>query len=149
MPALWCLGVISGAGGVPQRLDFSGVCAARVPIAPAVGAVLPYVCLVPWWHRVRRDACVVSWFKLMGPIGIVLSARHTSTACPQAQALSTGVVSWLDACTAAWLGGVLFVAHAALLACAGGLAFLVCVCLWWFLALVFHCLCMPNHHVPL
>ena len=29
-------------------------------------------------------------------------------------------------------GGLLFVARVALLACAGGLAFVVFVCLWWF-----------------
>ena len=55
------LGMILGAGGLPRRLDFSCVCAGRVPIAPAVGAVLPYLCLVPWWRRVWCDACVVSW----------------------------------------------------------------------------------------
>ena len=37
--------------------------------------------------------------------------------------------SWLDACTAAWLP---FVARAVLLACIGGLAFIVHVRLWWF-----------------
>ena len=30
-------------------------------------------------------------------------------------------------------GGLPFVARVALLACVGGLAFVVCVCLWWFL----------------
>ena len=72
--AVWCLDVISG--GLPRRLDFSYVCDALVPFAPTVGAVRPYLCLVHWWHRMRCDVCVVSWFKLMGPIGIVLSARH-------------------------------------------------------------------------
>ena len=33
-PVLLCLGVISGAGGLPLRLDFSCVCAERVPVAP-------------------------------------------------------------------------------------------------------------------
>ena len=47
--------------GMLRHLDFSCVCAGRVPVAPAVGAVLPCLCLVPWWHRVRCDACVVCW----------------------------------------------------------------------------------------
>ena len=75
-PALRCLGAISGAGGLPRLLDFSCVCVKRVPVAPAVVAVLPYLCLVPWWPSVWCDACVVSWYNLIGPIGIVLSARH-------------------------------------------------------------------------
>ena len=37
------------------------------------------------------------------------------------------VVCWLDAFTAAWLGELSpFVAHVGLLACVGGLAFVVC-----------------------
>ena len=47
-PALWCLGVIPGAVGLPRRLDLSCAYAARVPVAPAVGAVLPCLWLVPW-----------------------------------------------------------------------------------------------------
>ena len=35
-------------GGCPRRLDFSCVCAARVPVAPMVGAVLPCLWMVPW-----------------------------------------------------------------------------------------------------
>ena len=53
--------------GLPRRLSFSCVSAAQVPVASAVGALLP--CL---WQRMRCDVCVVSW---------------------------------LDACAAAWLGG--------------------------------------------
>ena len=45
--------------------------------------------------------------------------------------------------------GLLFAARAALLACIGGLAFLIRVCLWCIPALVSDCLCMPNHHVSL
>ena len=56
-----CLGEISGACGLPRRLDLSFMCAGRVPVVPTVGAVLAYLCLVPWWHRVQCDACVVSW----------------------------------------------------------------------------------------
>ena len=41
VPALRCL----GAQGLPRRLGFSCVCAERVPVALAVGAVLPYRCL--------------------------------------------------------------------------------------------------------
>ena len=47
------------------------------------------------------------------------------------------------------VGGLLFAARAALLACVGGLAFIVRVCLRWFPALVSDCLRMPNHHVSL
>ena len=36
------------------------------------------------------------------------------------------VVCWLDAFTAAWSGGLPFVTRVALLACIGGLAFVVC-----------------------
>ena len=43
--ALRCLDVISGAGGLPRCLDFSRGCAVRVLFAPAVGAVLAYLCL--------------------------------------------------------------------------------------------------------
>ena len=75
-PALQCLGVTPGAGGLPRCLDFSCVCAARVPVVPAVDAMLQFLWLVPWWHRVQCDVCVESWCKLMGPIGIVLSAQH-------------------------------------------------------------------------
>ena len=56
-------------------------------------------------------------------------------------------LSWLDACTAAWSGGLLFAPHAALLACAGGLAYFVHVCLRWLPALVSDCLGMPDYHV--
>ena len=47
------------------------------------------------------------------------------------------------------VGELLFAARAALLACVGGLAFLMRVCLRWFPALNSDCLCMPNHHVSL
>ena len=49
----------------------------------------------------------------------------------------------------ALIGGLLFAARAALMACVGGLAFLVRVCLRWFPALVSYFLCMLNHHVSL
>ena len=45
--------------------------------------------------------------------------------------------------------GLLFAARTALLACVGGLAFLIRVCLRWLPALVSDCLCMPSHHVSL
>ena len=45
--------------GLNRRLDFSRGCAVRVPVAPTVRAVQAY--LLPWWHRVRADACVVCW----------------------------------------------------------------------------------------
>ena len=57
------------------------LCVLQVPVAPAMGAVLSCLWLVPWGNRVRRDVCVVSWFELMGPTGIVLSARHKHR-CP-------------------------------------------------------------------
>ena len=74
--ALRCLGFITGAGALARRLGFGCMYAARVPVAPAVDAVPLCLWLVPQWLRVRCDVCVVCWFKLMGPIGIDLSARH-------------------------------------------------------------------------
>ena len=56
--ALLCLGFITGAGGLPRRLDFSHMCPAWVPVAPAVGAVSLCLCMVPRWHRVRCDVLV-------------------------------------------------------------------------------------------
>ena len=55
-PALQCLGFITGAGGLPRRLGC--MCAVRVHITPAVGALLPCPWLVPLWHRVRCDVLV-------------------------------------------------------------------------------------------
>ena len=49
----------------------------------------------------------------------------------------------------ALVGGLPFVARAALLACVRGMAFLVRVCLRWFPALVSDCLYMPNHCISL
>ena len=43
------------------RLGFNCTCAARVPVAPAVGAVPLCLCQVPQWHRVRCDVSVVCW----------------------------------------------------------------------------------------
>ena len=92
------------------------MCTAWLPVVPVVGAAPLCLCLVPLWHRVRCDV---------------------------------RVVCWVDAFTAVWSGiGVRelpFVARVALLACVGGLTFIVRVCLWWFHA----CLCIPNHHVSL
>ena len=53
-PALRYLSLIKGAGGLPRRFGFSCVCAAQVPVAPTVGAMLPCLWLVDWWHRVQR-----------------------------------------------------------------------------------------------
>ena len=61
VPALPRLGFLTGAGGLPRRLGFSCMCAARVPVAPAVGAVPLCLCLVPLWHRGRCDVSVVCW----------------------------------------------------------------------------------------
>ena len=44
---------------------------------------------------------------------------------------------WLDACTAAWLVGLPSVARVVLLACVGGLAFVVCACGGFLLAYEF------------
>ena len=50
----------------------------------------------------------------------------------------------------ALVGGLIFGARAALLACVGGLAFLMRMCLRWFPAHVPDCLCVPlNHRVSL
>ena len=85
------LGFLTGAGGLPRRLGFSYMCVARVPVAPAVGAVPLCLRLVPRWHR-GRCAC-----------GVLV--RY----------LYSGLV-----------GGLPFMARVALLACVGGLAFVVC-----------------------
>ena len=47
------------------------------------------------------------------------------------------------------VGVLLFATRAALLACVGGLAFRMRLCLRWFPALVSDCLCIPHHHVSL
>ena len=60
-PALSRLGFRTGAGGLPRRHGFSCMCAARVPVAPAVGVVPLCLCLVPLWHRRRFDVSVVCW----------------------------------------------------------------------------------------
>ena len=40
-PVLWCLGVVTGAGGLPRHLDFRSVCSrGGVPALASVGAVL-------------------------------------------------------------------------------------------------------------
>ena len=51
------LGFLPGAGELPRRLGFSCICAARVTVAPAVGAVP--LCLVPRWHKGRCYVSVV------------------------------------------------------------------------------------------
>ena len=57
-----------------RRLDFGCVCARRVPVASAVGAVLPYLCLVPSRHSVRCDILVRCMYSgLVG--GLVFAAR--------------------------------------------------------------------------
>ena len=98
----------------------------------------------------------------MGPIGIVLSARHkhstpagtpagTSTKHRHIRALHKALPNTAGApprvlvgCVCSGLvGGMPCMAHAALLACVGELAFIVRVCLRWFPALVHDCLCNP------
>ena len=64
-----CLGFITGAGGSPRRLGFSCICAARVPVSPAVDAVP--LCLVPWWYRVRCDVLVTCLYS-----GLVVLQRY-------------------------------------------------------------------------
>ena len=49
----------------------------------------------------------------------------------------------------ALIGGLRLGAHAALLACVGGLTFLMRACLRWDYPLVSDCLCIPHHHVSL
>ena len=104
----------------PRRLGFSCMCTSWLPVVPVVGAAPLCLCLVPLWHRVRCDVIMVCW---------------------------------LDAFTTAWSGigvGVLpFVARVALLACVGGLTFIVRVCLEWFPALVSDCVCMPGYCISL
>ena len=54
-PALWCLGFITGAGGLPWCL--SCICAERVPVAPTLDAVPLCMWLVPRWHRMQCYVC--------------------------------------------------------------------------------------------
>ena len=58
VPALPRPGFLTGAGGLPPRLGFSCMCAARVPVSPAVGAVPLCLYLVPRWHRGRCGVLV-------------------------------------------------------------------------------------------
>ena len=48
--------MLLSAGATPRCLDFSCVSTGWVPAAPATGAVLPCLCLVPAW---RRGCCAV------------------------------------------------------------------------------------------
>ena len=141
-PALRCLRFITGAGELPRCFDFSFVCAAQVPVAPAVGALLPCMWLVPRWHRVRGDACVVCSFRLMGPIGIVLSARHKYST-PACTSTFRSCAGYMHVQRPDW--GIAVCGSCSV----GGLAFIVLVCLWWFPALVPACLFIPNHCVSL
>ena len=104
---------------------FRCMCAAHVSVAPAVGAVPLCLWLVPRWHRLRCDVCLVCWFKLMGPIGIILSARHKHST-PAGRSNKCGV---LVRCICSSLAARLqFVVRVALLVCVGGLTFIACVC---------------------
>ena len=71
--------------------------------------------------------------------GVTCAEKHTDT---------TSYDTVRCMCSAL-VGGLLFAARAALLACVGGLAFLIRLCLRWFPALVSDCPGMPNHHVSL
>ena len=83
--------------------------------------------------------------KLMGPIGIVLSAQHKHST-PAGTSTKHTQVSWLDTSTAAWfvaaVRGSLSVVGLRLgmyasPPCVGGLAFLMLMCLRWFPAFSF------------
>ena len=77
--------------------------------------------------RVRCDVRVVSWFKLMGPVGIVLSARHKHSKPAGTSTKHTHSLGVLVRCMYSGLvGGLLFVARAVWLACVGRLVFVVC-----------------------
>ena len=56
------------------HLYFSCLCAERVPVAPAVGAVLHCLCLVPWWHRLRCDVLARCMYRGLSG-GLLLAAR--------------------------------------------------------------------------
>ena len=53
--------MLSGAGELPRRLDFSCMCARWVTFVPTVGVLLLCLSLVPWWNSVVGDVCGVSW----------------------------------------------------------------------------------------
>ena len=78
------------------------------------------------WFIARVFWSVMCLFKLMRPIGVLVRCMCRGLA-----------------------RGLPFVARAALLACVGGLAFVVCVCLLWFPALAPACFCIPNYPVSL
>ena len=101
-----CLVVIPGAVGCPCAPVVSVLCGIllRPRWVPCCR-----VWLVPRWRRVRCHVYLESWYQLMGPIGIGVLVR----------CMYSGLV-----------GGLPFVARAAFLACVGGLAIIVCVCLW-------------------
>ena len=62
LTALQFLDLLSGARGLSWRLASGFVWAWPVLVAPLVGAVPLCLFLVPWWLRLRCDACVVSFF---------------------------------------------------------------------------------------
>ena len=82
-PALLRLGFRTGTGGLPRCLRFSFMCAARVPVAPAVGAVPLCLCLVPLRHRGWCAVSVVCWLDACTPawLGAPLMARVALLAC--------------------------------------------------------------------
>ena len=67
-PALQCLGVISGGGG-----SISVVCVLSGSLLPQWW--VPAAFSVPWWHRVRCDACVVSWLDACTAAWFVVAVR--------------------------------------------------------------------------
>ena len=79
--ALACLGFITGARGLRRRLSIGCICAAWVPVAPAMGAAPLNLCLVPRWHRMQCDASVVCWLMPFQRPGWGFAARVALLAC--------------------------------------------------------------------
>ena len=120
-----------------------------------------FLCSVP----VRQCCCV--WASLRVPGGFpgasvsVVCALRGSLSRPRwvpcccicgwcLGSTGCGVMCVMVRCMCSGLaGGLPFVARVGLLACVGGLAFIVCLCLWWFPTPVPACLCIPNHRVSL
>ena len=101
-------------------------------------------------HHGRREAAPAPRFQLYVCCTGPCRARGGYRAAVSVAVAKSAVCGVLVRCLCRGLaGGLPFVVRIALLACVGGLAFVVCVCLWWFPALVPARLCIPNHRVSL
>ena len=82
----------------------------------------------------RRGLAAVALEVSFWARGSTVRKQTTSTTSPRGSVSPKWVRSW---------------EHSFSLKCVGGLAFLTCVCLRWFPALVSGCLCVPHHCISL